>query len=67
MVERQNGGGDGVAEEILSAVAQEPQSSLDGFGGAEQEGLLQEKPELLVGAVLVAGFLLARLVRRLGS
>jgi hypothetical protein len=41
-------------------------SSLDGFGGAGPEASYSERPEVLVGAAFMAGFLLAGLVRRLG-
>jgi hypothetical protein len=40
--------------------------SIDGFGGAGPEASNSERPEMLVGAAFVAGFLLAGLVRRLG-
>jgi hypothetical protein len=45
---------------------QEPQSPMDAHRAASG-GPLDERPELLVGAAFAGGFLLAQLLRRLGS
>jgi hypothetical protein len=41
-------------------------ASLDGFGSAATDDPFAEQPELLLGAALLGGFLLAGLVSRLG-
>lgn len=46
-------------------IGDEPASS-NGFGGATPE-ISAERPEVLLGAAFVGGFLLARIVRRLAS
>jgi hypothetical protein len=52
--------------EIIAA-AQDPAVSSDGFGAVAPAGPAEEHPELLLAGAFVAGFLLARIVRRRGS
>jgi|RhiMetdeSRZDD1v2_1073273.scaffolds.fasta_scaffold147962_4 hypothetical protein len=52
--------------EIIAA-AGDPAQSVDGFGALAPEGPAAERPELLLLAGLVGGFLLARIVRRRAS
>jgi hypothetical protein len=52
--------------EIIVA-AEDPAESVNGFGAVAPEGPAAERPELLVAGAFVGGFLLARIVRRLGS
>jgi hypothetical protein len=52
--------------EIITT-AEDPTQSSDGFGAAAPEGPATEHPEVVVGAAFAAGFLLARIVRRLAS
>ena len=61
----QNGSGDeAVVQETIVAVEAEP-SSLNGFG-APSEDPLAARPELLLGAAILGGVLLAGLVSRVG-
>ena len=64
---RQDGGGNGFATAEVIAAAPEQTSSVDGFSGAAPEGPFADRPELLLGAAIIGGFLLAGLVSRLGS
>jgi len=52
--------------QIISA-AEDPVESVNGFGAVAPEGPSAERPELLVAAAFVGGFLLARIVRRRAS
>lgn len=55
------------AEEIIAAATEEQQApSVDGYGSGASEAPFAEQPEVLVGAAFVGGFMLARLVKRLG-
>jgi hypothetical protein len=62
---QQNGGGEAFAT-ADTVVASSQVSSLDGFSGAAPEDPFAERPELLLGAALLGGFLLAGLVSRFG-
>jgi hypothetical protein len=55
-----------VSPEIISA-ADERASSVNGFGSTTPEMPLEDRPELLLGAAFAGGFLLAKVLRRLGS
>ena len=62
-----NGGGEVAAtEEVVAAAAHTETSSLNGFGQAAPEMAFADHPELLVGAAVLGGILLAGLVSRLG-
>jgi hypothetical protein len=52
--------------EIITA-ADDPVESVNGYGAVAPEGPAAERPELLLGAALAGGFLLARIVRRIAS
>jgi hypothetical protein len=52
--------------EIIAA-ASDPAESVNGFGALAPEGPAAERPELLLAAGFVGGFLIARIVRRLAS
>jgi hypothetical protein len=52
--------------EIITA-ADDPVESVNGYGAVAPEGPAAEHPEVLLGAALAGGFLLARIVRRLAS
>jgi hypothetical protein len=52
--------------EIIAA-ADDPVESVNGYGAVAPEGPATERPELLLGAALAGGFLLARIVRRIAS
>jgi hypothetical protein len=52
--------------EIIAA-ADDPVESVNGYGAVAPEGPAAERPELLLGAALAGGFLLARIVRRIAS
>lgn len=54
-----------VTAEFVSGMEQ-PSSSANGYGAAD-EPPLPDNPEIFVGAAFLGGFLLGRLVRRLGS
>jgi hypothetical protein len=62
---QQNGGGEPFAT-ADSVAASSQASSLDGFSGATPEDPFAERPELLLGAALLGGLLLAGLVSRFG-
>jgi hypothetical protein len=62
-----NGGGEVAAtEEVVAAAAHAETSSLNGFGQATPETAFADRPELLVGAALLGGILLAGVVSRFG-
>jgi hypothetical protein len=56
---------DTVTSEFVSGLEQ-PVASPNGFG-ADAEPPLGDNPEVIVGAAFVGGFLLGRLVKRLGT
>ena len=60
--------GNGAVIEEVAAVADVPAetSSLNGFAGTAPADPLVERPELLIGAAVFGGLLLAGLVSRLG-
>ena len=63
-----NGSGNGVAtEEAVTAAAHPGPWASDGVVGAAPEDPLADRPELLLGAALLGGLLLAALVSRIGS
>jgi hypothetical protein len=63
-----NGSGNGVAtEEAVTAAAQADPWSPDGVMAAGPQDQLADRPELLLGAALLGGLLLAALVSRIGS
>jgi hypothetical protein len=64
-VAEQNGAGNNVAAEEAISAAQEDFSH-DGLGAASPEAPLTDRPELLIGAAVVGGLLLAGVVSRLG-
>ena len=51
----------------IIAAADDPAESANGYGALAPEGPSAEHPELLLGAALAGGFLLARIVRRIAS
>ena len=55
-----------VSPEMVSAADQHA-SSVNGFGSTTPEPPTAERPEVLLGAAFVGGFLLARIARRLAS
>jgi hypothetical protein len=61
-----NGGGDAFVTAEAVAVDSHARSSVDGFGGSAADDQFAERPELLLGAALLGGLLLAGLVSRLG-
>lgn len=61
---KHNGAGNDVDTDEAIAAAQDA-SSLNGFGGAP-EGALGDRPEVLIGAAVLGGLLLAGMVRRFG-
>ena len=61
---QQNGSGQPFA--TAEGVAATAHVSSDGFSGAAPEDPLADRPELLLGAALLGGFLLAGLVSRFG-
>jgi hypothetical protein len=63
---QQNGGGDAFATAESVAANSHGASSLDGFAGSATDDPFAERPELLLGAALLGGFLLAGLVSRFG-
>ena len=64
-MDQQNGSGaDAAAESAITAATEG--ASLDGYGQAAPHDPLTERPELLVGAAFLGGFLFAGLVSRLG-
>jgi hypothetical protein len=63
---QQNGGGDAFATAEAVAADSNVGSSLDGFGGSAADDQFAERPELLLGAALLGGLLLAGLVSRFG-
>jgi hypothetical protein len=62
----QNGAGNNLAAEEAISAAQEDMSSLDGLGDASPQAPLTDRPELLIGAAVIGGLLLAGVVSRLG-
>ena len=42
-------------------------ASVNGFGATTPEVPTADRPEMLLGAAFVGGFLLARILRRIGS
>jgi hypothetical protein len=64
-MDQQNGSGtDAAAESAISAATEG--AALDGYVHAAPEDAFSERPEMLVGAAFLGGFLLAGLVSRLG-
>jgi hypothetical protein len=63
---QQNGGGDAFATAETVAANSHQASSLDGHTGSAADDPFAERPELLLGAALLGGLLLAGLVSRLG-
>jgi hypothetical protein len=62
-----NGSGNGAAtEETFAGAVENGQPSLDGFAGASPADPFADHPELLVGAALLGGLMLAALVSRVG-
>jgi hypothetical protein len=55
-----------VSPEIISAT-DEHASSVNGFGATTPQPPAAERPEVMLGAAFAGGFLLARVLRRLGS
>jgi hypothetical protein len=55
-----------VSPEIISAT-DEHASSVNGFGATTPEVAAAERPEVLLGAAFAGGFLLAKVLRRLGG
>jgi hypothetical protein len=55
-----------VSPEMIVA-ADEHASSVNGFGATTPEPPAAERPEVLLGAAFAGGFVLARILRRLGG
>jgi len=53
--------------QVTAGIIGDEHASSNGFGGAAPEIPAAERPEVLLGAAFVGGFLLARIVRRLAS
>ena len=54
-------------EPEIITTAQDPAQSVNGFAAVAPEGPATERPEVLLAAAFVGGFLLARIVRRIAS
>jgi hypothetical protein len=63
---QRNGAGDAFATAESATANSDGASSLDGFAGSATDDPFAEQPELLLGAALLGGLLLAGLVSRFG-